>query len=616
MLYAPTKYNNKEIVNVNKELLSLEGDLDEFTAKVTLARFLRHNIGFASELITGFVPYPYQELLLKAFLNRNFSMVIAARGGAKSTIAAVAGLLIAIFEPNTTTGVLGPVFRTARNIFGEMEKIINSKEAILLKQCIDKIEKRNDLYKISFLNGSRIIFSPLNGQYARGLRVQNLILDEFLLLNEDIVTQVLFPFLMAPADVKNRIKIREKEDELIKSGRMKESERTRFENTARMIALSSASYSFEYLAKLYNEWVENIYSHNSKEDASYFVCNLSYHSLPPDMVQSSVTQEAKAAGEDTAYFKREYLALFTDENEGFYSAVKMFNQTIKPGDPPTIQLKANPEDVIAIAIDPSFSNAPNSDDFAFCVGKILLNGEFVVIHNYAKAGGDLKDHIKYFYYLLVAFNPSIVICDNSDGNFLQSCNESALFQKNNLKLDFIDYDGELEGEDYQKMLKTVRNQYNKLNHKICFKKIFTSNSIRRMNEQLQTLINTKKVWFASKITPNENVFNDMINTQVPYEFDKGESVIDLIDTQDNLMDLLKKEVGLIELKSSPTGHTVFDLPANLKRDSSATRCRRDSYTAFLLLAEGVKAYLDITRRPPAQKQSLFIPQMLGNSTYH
>ncbi|MDO8609358.1 MAG: hypothetical protein Q7R95_02330 [bacterium] len=614
MFYSPPKYN-KEIKNFNDELLKLDGELDDFTAKVTLAEFMKRNIGFGCELITGFAPYEYQELLLKAFFNRNFSMMVAARGGAKSTIGAVIGLLIAIFEPNTTIGVLGPVFRTARNIFAEMEKIIDSKEATLLKQCIDKIERRNDLYKISFLNGSRIVFSPLNGQYARGLRVQTLILDEFLLLTEDIVTQVLFPFLMAPADVKNRIKIREKEDELIRQGRLEEKDRTKFENTARMIALSSASYSFEYLAKLYNEWIENIYSKNPVEDANYFVCNISYHALPPDMVQSSVIQEAKAAGEETAYFKREYLARFTDENEGFFAATKMYAQTVKPGDSPTIQLQVKSEETIAISIDPSFSNAPNSDDFAFCVGKILPNKEFVVIHNYAEAGTGLKDHIKYFYYLLVAFNPSIIISDNSDGNFLQSCNESALFKKNNLKLDFIDYDGELEGQDYEKMLRDVRNQYNKLNHKICFKKIFTTNSIRRMNEQLQTFINNKKVWFGSKITPNELVFNETVNSQIPYEFDDGESIIDLIDKQDSLMDLLKKETGLIEIRSSPTGHTVFDLPANLKRDSSPTRCRRDSYTALLLLAEAVKAYNDLMRKDPTPKQSLFTPIMLGNSTF-
>lgn len=615
MFHCPEKYKTFKPLNFNEGLLKIEGEMDDFAAKATLGEFLRRNIGFASELITGFAPYEYQEILLKAFFNRNFSMVLAARGGAKSTIAAIGALMLCIFEPGITIAVLGPTFKTARNIFAEMEKIINSKDGLLLRQCMGKIEKRNDLYRMNFQNGSRILFSPLNGQYARGLRAQVLILDEFLLLTEDVVTQVLMPFLIAPSDVKYRMKTREKEDKLILEGKMKEEDRVKFVNSARLIGLSSASYSFEYLCKLTNEWVENIYSKTLAGDATYFVSQIGWEALPPDMVQQSVIQEAKAGGEETAYFVREYCARFSDGNEGFYSMKKMFAQTVKDGETPTIQLKSNPGDITVIAIDPSFSNAPNSDDFAFCVGKILENNQFVVIHNYAKAGKDLGDHIKYFYYLLQTFDPSMIISDNSDGNFLKSCNESALFQKNNLKLDFIDYDGELEGEDYEKMLKEVRNSYNKLNHKICFKKVFSSNSIRRMNEQLQTFLNTKKLWFASKLTQNEHAFAEAINMDLPLAFENGESVIDLVSTQDDLMVLLKKELGLIEIKTNPTGNIVFDLPANLKRDNSPNRCRRDSYTAVLLLAEGVKAYNDLMRQSVKQPVKTFRPQMFGSSTY-
>ena len=52
------------------------------------------------------------------------------------------------------------------------------------------------------------------------------------------------------------------------------------------------------------------------------------------------------------------------------------------------------------AIDPSFSNSPTSDYFAMSV--MELNQETntsTLVHGYAVAGGDLKDHIQYFEYL-------------------------------------------------------------------------------------------------------------------------------------------------------------------------------------------------------------------------
>ena len=47
MWYCPDKYN-KDIPNVNQELLKLKGDLLDKEAKVSLAKFLRANLGFTT----------------------------------------------------------------------------------------------------------------------------------------------------------------------------------------------------------------------------------------------------------------------------------------------------------------------------------------------------------------------------------------------------------------------------------------------------------------------------------------------------------------------------------------------------------------------------------------
>ena len=63
---------------------------------------------------------------------------------------------------------------------------------------------------------------PLSGEKIRGFRANVLVLDEFLLLPEDTIKNVLMPFLVAPQDMAERIKIREMEDDLIAKGEMKE----------------------------------------------------------------------------------------------------------------------------------------------------------------------------------------------------------------------------------------------------------------------------------------------------------------------------------------------------------------------------------------------------------
>ena len=64
MFYCPPKYNRK-IVNVNDEFAQLTGELEDKEAKITLARFLRANLGFTTELLSDVKLWPYQELTLK-----------------------------------------------------------------------------------------------------------------------------------------------------------------------------------------------------------------------------------------------------------------------------------------------------------------------------------------------------------------------------------------------------------------------------------------------------------------------------------------------------------------------------------------------------------------------
>lgn len=617
MLFCHQDYKIKKFIDINDELSLLEGELDNETCKVTLAKFLRYNLHWTVDLMANVKLAPYQVVALKAMFLRNYSLFVFGRGCAKSYMSAVAAFFLCIFEPGTNIIVAAPTFRAGKNIFAYMEKIAKSPEAILLQQCLGVKSKRNDLFEWE-INGGSVKILPCNGDKLRGFRASVLILDEYRLLSEDMVKNVLIPFLVSPQNLGERMRIREIEDDKIRKGLMTEDDRMEFANSSRMICLSSASFTFENLYKTYSEWYDKIVNPKKENPAKYFIQQVSWDAVPTDFQDKVIIAEAKSSDETHPSFQREYCAQFVDGSDGYFSAKKMHNLTVKDGEKPTVLIKGQPNKEYYLAIDPNFSQSQNADHFAMCVLEKNDNDTVTVVHNYAVAGVELAEHIKYFHYLLNAFNIIAICCDNADGNFIASANESSLFQDSNIKLDFVDYDGELIGDDFIKMVKTCRNQYNLGSRKICFKHIFNQNSIRRINEQLQTWINTNRILFGSKLTQSDD-YNTIIQSSVPYKLGEGENmsefVYDLISTQDDTINLTKKECALIEVKVSPTGGQVFDLPGTLRRNSSANRSRRDSYTALLLAVECANAYSNIMRQATKEPSRLWTPQMIGNSTY-
>ena len=529
-----------------------------------------------------------------------------------SFLASIYCFLKCLFEPNTKIILAGPTFRTARNIFTELEKIVKNKDAQLLAQAFsaEAPAHRPDLFSWEFTNGSSIRAIPLNGEKIRGFRANVLIIDEFLLISEDMVRNVLMPFLVAPHDIKERLKIKEIEDDLIAAGKMEVKERTVFANTAQMICLSSASFTFEYLYTTYKTWMNYIYDEEVR-DSSYFISQLSYEAIPPEMVESTVIEEASNGGLQSPSFLREYCARFTDGSEGYFSAQKMKNCTIADGDEPTLRLMAKPEKKYIISIDPNFGGGAASDYFAMAVIEVGEDRKMgALVHNYAQAGGDLKNHINYFYYLYKYFKPVFVIADNADGNFLQSCNESEKFVSNGIQLNFMDeWDATIVNDPlkYKEMLAKAKRDYNPTIHRICVKHLFTSDTIRQINEHLQGCIDFKKIWFGSKIRPNTSACETAMSLRISLKEINLDLMTDLIDTQDDLIDQVKKQCSLVEVKSSSQGNQTFDLPQHLKRSKSATRARKDNYTALLLGAWGLKCYNDIIDYEPENVIHTFEP---------
>jgi hypothetical protein len=519
-------------------------------------------------------------------------------------LAAIYCILQCIFEPNTKILIAGPTFRTARFIFNNIEKLVESKGADLLAQAFSiKPSKRNDQNEWK-INGGTVTAIPLNGEKIRGFRANILLLDEYLLLPEELIKTVLMPFLVAPQNMAERIEIRELEDRLISEGMMREEDRIVFENTSKMIALSSASYTFENLYKTYKEWVHKIQEPEVGE-ASYFIAQLSYEAMPKDMIDRTIIEEAQDGGSSNASFLREYCAQFTDGSDSYFSAKKMYECTIPDGEMPTTRIKGGIGKKYILGIDPSFSNSPSSDYFAMSVMEINHETKTsTLVHSYAVAGGDLKNHIKYLSYLLSAFDMEMIVIDSAGYQFIDSYNESEYCHK---ELSFIDFETDKEGSDYIQAIIKAKGSYNKESGSICIKQNFTSSFIRRANEYLQASIDHKRVWFASKITANDTAFSKTSSQRVDMEMVGHPNMLEFIEFQDAWIYQTKKQCSLVEVKTTAKGTQSFDLPQHLKRSTSANKARKDNYTTLMLGCWGVKCYFDMTDYRQEQVDNTFVP---------
>ncbi len=599
MWYEPEKYK-REIKDVNIELAALAGELDTKTAKITLAKFLRRNVGFTTELLTGIKLAPYQIITIKAMLDRNYGLCVWGRGVGKTFCAAVYCILQCIFEPDTNILIAGPTFRTARFIFNHIEKISERPEAKMLFECLGHKSKRGDEFRWN-INGGSIVAIPLNGEKIRGFRANVLVIDEFLLMSEEMVEKVLMPYLVAPQDIGYRLKIREREDALIRRGKMKEEDRIVFENRAKMIALSSASYQVEYLYSKYSEYIQKIYDPKPSENGvTFFVSQLAWNAIPADMIEKSVIEVAQSNEANGPMFNREYGAQFIDGSESYFSMNKMIACTAKDGEEPSLLLRGGRDKKYILAIDPNFSNSPTADHFAMCVMELDDNKQGgTIVHSYAKAGKDLKDHINYFYYLMTSFKIEMIIIDYAGYQFIEAANESELFRKIGMDLKIFDFSSEKDGADLEEELKKARNAYNRQIHRIVFTQYFTSDFIRKANEWLQGCIDYKKIWFGSSMKA-AGMFSKAMDAQVDYSLVDEEGLEEFLDTQNILIKQTKYQCAAIEVKTTAKGVQTFDLPQLMKRDTTVKRQRKDNYTALMLATWGMKCYHDIMNVPQEQ----------------
>lgn len=593
------KIDIKDYTSILKEL---KGSINEKEAKILLVNFLRSNIGLTFQLLSGFELEPIQEIFLRGMFLKDSTLIVAGRGFSKSTLAAIFAILAPIFRPKSGTCIISANFRRSRAILEQAENLIKGKKAGLLLECFPfDLSRKNDEFKFKLTNNSEAFALPLNSEGVRGTRCSHLLVDEGLLISEDIQETILRPFLTNKQNFQEEREIRRAEDALIEMGMIQECDRISFPKN-KYLVFSSASYEFQYLYKMYTNWVDNIMHINAEENPpSYFVVRASYEALPTNsfLDRTQIDAAKRNGGENTDYFKREYRAMFSSASNSYFNIKKLHECTVCAGDLPTVQLRGQKDCQYLLAIDPSYSASKTSDYFAMAIYLLVPQDRRIcLVHTYGKAGGELKEHFEYLTYLLFNFDIRLIIIDDSGSEFITGYNESALAKERGVNLGFLTAD--FDSDDYSEQLKIAKKEHNLLNRKIVYGQKFQSRPIRTMNEHLQNQIEAKKVWFASPLNVHEGEYKKAMEFKFPFEFkDKHDKIYDrtnYIDDQDRWITDTKDQTALIEVKTTALGTLTYDLPQSLRRAADKgegiDRVRKDHYTTLLLASWGSKIYFD------------------------
>jgi len=617
-------------IPLNEKLKQMDGSLKEEDARYYLYKFLRNNIPFTCELFLGVKLFPFQAMAIKGMMISDYSMFVFSRGMSKTYSTAVYVLLECLLNPSANIGVIAGTFRQSKMIFQKMEDILSKPEAKLAKDCGIKITKGTDQWTIK-IGGSRAVALPLaNGERLRGFRFNRIVLDEFLTMPEKIFNEVILPFLGVVENPVEREELHNLETRLIEKGEMSEKDRYVWPNN-KLIILSSPSFKFEYMYKLFKRYEGLILDKQetdqgvfqdvddeeaAADDAYRLIMQLSYDCAPTRLYDQNLLKQAKATMSEMQ-FKREFGAQFVDESDGYFRLSKMAACTIADGEFPAVEVVGNPSDEYIMAFDPNWAGNTSADHFAMHVFKVLQEDQkLCLVHSYAVAGVSLKEHMGYFLYLVTHFN-IVGICGDYNGGvqFINACNESQMFKDQNVDIGVIEVDIE-KPEQYHADILEFKNQYNVKTRKYCILRKPTVNWIRNANELLQASIDHKRILFGSRAVDSH--FDDQRKKNLPIDSlkwdmkinasSKGAKMIDFIDHQKSTIELTKSECANIEVTTNPQGSQQFNLPQNLRRQTGPNRARKDSYSALLLGNWFGKVYFDsrhakINKKP----QSTFIP---------
>lgn len=265
---------------------------------------------FASEYL-GIKLFFFQKILLY-FLNKNsYFMLIAARGLSKSWMTAVYCIVRCVLYPGTKIVIASGTKGQAKLIITEKIVDLYHKHSAVRYEIGDykqNIRAGAQDASVKFKNGSKIT-AIASSDNSRGQRGNILIVDEFRMVDKDVIDSVLSPILNVPRVPEFKTRYPKKYED--------------YEEENIEIYISSGWYKYHW------SWVEfNSYLKKMISNSSNFVATLPYQtSILHGLLKNQRISDIKTSDTyDDTNFKMEYDAMFIGENDKSYFKLEPLNK--------------------------------------------------------------------------------------------------------------------------------------------------------------------------------------------------------------------------------------------------------------------------------------------------
>ncbi len=295
---------------------------------------------FACKHILNIELLPYQLVILDTLWRKRLPMLIASRGGGKSFILAVYGLLRMVFHPGCKVVICGAAFRQARQVFDYMSEIWD--KAPILRDISGRSKEtgpRREVDRCQFTIGTSKCFAiPLgDGTKIRGLRANYILADEFASIPEEIFNLVVQGFGVVSASPVDKVKESAMIKKLKKLGQWSDDmEKVRQSQGGgnQIVYSGTAYYSFNHFYRYFQKWHQIIRSKGDMSKLSdiftegelanegfnwhdYAILRIPYDKIPEGMLDPGIVAQARATLHHSQ-FMMEYGATFAADSDGFY----------------------------------------------------------------------------------------------------------------------------------------------------------------------------------------------------------------------------------------------------------------------------------------------------------
>ena len=381
-----------------RESLILEG--------MELVEYYRNDPITAAYDLLGVKLAPVQRIVLRDLWFKNFSIFVAGRGCGKTFLLSVIAVLSCMLYPSYRVGLIGPVFRQAKNIFGEVERLYQ--RSSIFRDCTEKRPTRgSDTCYVRFKGteapGSHIEALPLgtDGSKIRGSRFFTICADEFAQIPEIIFNTVIKPMAATTRDPMENVEKIRRQEELVRKGILTAEDVIDDSSVNKILMASSGYYKFNHMWTRMKAYWKKM----DEGDEKYCVHQIPYWDMPKGFLDMDNIEEAKASM-SIAEFQTEYEAKMVSDSDGLFKA-SLLEACSRSGH--TIQLKGEPGRQYILGVD----TAKKQDCFAVVV--VEFGSPNRIVHVVEKEKMPFPEQALFIHKLCDKFNVIRIFMDRFGG---------------------------------------------------------------------------------------------------------------------------------------------------------------------------------------------------------